>query len=54
MSKIRADRTDGSLEGYCLKEELTPEEPSDGRIFLNVPDYKQYDPRWGGLSLGGS
>lgn len=52
--KICADRTDGALEGYCLKEELTPEEPSDGRIFLNVPDYKQYDPRWGGLSLGGS
>ena len=52
--RVCSDRTDGTLEGYCLREELTEEEPSDGRLYLNVPDYKQYDPRWGGLSLGGS
>ena len=52
--RVCSDRTDGTLEGYCLREELTEEKPSDGRLYLNVPDYKQYDPRWGGLSLGGS
>lgn len=42
------------LEGYCLREELSEENPEDGRVFLNLPDFKQYDERWGGKRLGNS
>lgn len=42
------------VEGYCLREELSETPPSDGRVYLSVCDFKQYDERWGGISLGGS
>ena len=42
------------VEGYCVIEELSEAPPSDGRVFLDVPGYKQYDPRWGALPLGDS
>ena len=42
------------VEGYCIREELSDTAPSDGRIYLAVHDFKQYDERWGGLSLGDS
>lgn len=42
------------VDGYCVIEELSEAPPSDGRVFLDIPDYKQYDSRWGGLSLGSS
>ena len=46
--------SDEILEGYCLREELSDAMPSDGRIYLNMVDYKQYDARWGSISLGDS
>ena len=43
-----------TVEGYCVMDELSEAPPSDGRVFLDVPSYKQYDSRWGELSLGDS
>jgi hypothetical protein len=42
------------VEGYCVIEELSESAPADGRVFLDIPDYKQYDSRWGALPLGDS
>lgn len=42
------------VDGYCVIEELSEQAPLDGRVFLDIPDYKQYDPRWGALPLGDS
>lgn len=42
------------VEGYCVIEELSETVPSDGRVFLDIPSYKQYDSRWGELPLGDS
>ncbi len=43
-----------SLDGYCIREELSEAAPSDGRVYLNVLDFKQYDERWADLPLGDS
>ncbi|MCI8464601.1 MAG: SH3 domain-containing protein [Lachnospiraceae bacterium] len=42
------------VEGYCMMEELSQQAPSDGRVFLDIPRFKQQDPRWGSLPLGDS
>lgn len=46
--------SDEYVEGYCVREELSETAPSDGRVYLAVFDFKQYDEHWGGISLGSS
>lgn len=46
--------SDQYAEGYCLREALSEDMPSDARVYLAVHNYKQYDERWGGLPLGES
>ncbi len=52
--RYRKPHVTEAVEGYCVMEELSEAPPSDGRVFLDVPGYKQYDSRWGELSLGDS
>ena len=39
--------------GYCYSAFLSKEEPSSAKVYLNVPLYKQADPRWGAKMIGG-
>ncbi len=52
--RYRKPHSAETVEGYCVIEELSETPPSDERVFLDTPDYKQQDPRWGELSLGES
>ena len=39
--------------GFCYSAFLSKEEPSSAKVYLNVPLYKQGDPRWGSKMSGG-
>lgn len=46
--------TGEQIEGYCLSEDLSFEPQADKRVYLDVPDFKQYDPKWAHDPLGDS
>lgn len=39
--------------GFCYSAFLSKEEPDSAKVYLNVPLYKQGDPRWGSKMIGG-
>ena len=46
-------QTGESAYGFCYSAFLSKEEPDSAKVYLNVPLYKQGDPRWGSKMIGG-
>lgn len=55
FTKVKyTDHQTGEPEyGFCYSAFLSKEEPDSAKVYLNVPLYKQGDPRWGSKMIGG-
>lgn len=51
--KYTDHQTGESAYGYCYSAFLSKEKPDSAKVYLNVPLYKQGDPRWGSKMIGG-